>query len=720
MVGHDIANAVSISFSGSIYTGGGGLGALGLPNTADIIFVHTASTLVGTNQNLRNAINSCSLLSTYTSKIGAISASLSGSEMILHSKNPTGSDGNSYIFQSHSFNQGIAAPSTTSLFGGGIGIGNVENPLRHGPSESVFFQLTDALATTVRFHCTTGSVAHTQATYPTISFHGSATESAITMASVSVARINQGILLGYTASGNTFPLLISASAKEINTHATYGAYMFFSQSVAGTGGNVLNGKRVGKDGNTYGTNNTFQLTGNNNFYGGTGPHNPSAHYTSSYVILTTRGPEFAGPSYDISTESYERHVFYWYSASNVHPQLGGYTTHSTTAINLGAPSFHNSSHSVSGSYDSFAIASRSLATIDAHVSFSSITNLNATWDQAYARHYWRLWDTNPDNAQGANFENIVTVTAVNHGNPPAAISGGLNSQNQFLVNTAAGGAVLSSGTASVSTIDGNRGIPGQILARRHDGKNLFEVSSSTMATESWNHVVYQKSGSHLQLYVNNVLECGITASDEGRCRNKDDIYFGVATRPTWSGEYEKEKDGTYYLNPRTQKPRRKMVREFMRPMSGALDEIRIYNRALTDEEITYHYRLPNGTPFVGNVFYEHGLLTITHPSSAYQSIASECTLSYKNTYTITENEYILDIKRGEYNFTMNPSIIEKSATGSRESKVATFVTDTEWDPYITTIGLYDTQARLLAVGKLSKPLRKDDGYDTTLVVRFDT
>ena len=69
---------------------------------------------------------------------------------------------------------------------------------------------------------------------------------------------------------------------------------------------------------------------------------------------------------------------------------------------------------------------------------------------------------------------------------------------------------------------------------------------------------------------------------------------------------------------------------------------------------------------------------------------------------------------------MNPSIIEKSATGSRESKVATFVTDTEWDPYITTIGLYDTQARLLAVGKLSKPLRKDDGYDTTLVVRFDT
>ena len=63
----------------------------------------------------------------------------------------------------------------------------------HGnsPSESVFFQLTDTLGTTVKFHCTSSPIAHTQATYPTISFHGTATSSAITMASISSARINQ-------------------------------------------------------------------------------------------------------------------------------------------------------------------------------------------------------------------------------------------------------------------------------------------------------------------------------------------------------------------------------------------------------------------------------------------------------------------------------------------------------------------------------------------------
>ena len=66
------------------------------------------------------------------------------------------------------------------------------------------------------------------------------------------------------------------------------------------------------------------------------------------------------------------------------------------------------------------------------------------------------------------------------------------------------------------------------------------------------------------------------------------------------------------------------------------------------------------------------------------------------------------------------TISSAGADSKRESNIASFITDTDWDPYITTIGLYDDSARLLAVGKLSRPLRKDDGYDTTIEVRFDT
>ena len=95
-------------------------------------------------------------------------------------------------------------------------------------------------------------------------------------------------------------------------------------------------------------------------------------------------------------------------------------------------------------------------------------------------------------------------------------------------------------------------------------------------------------------------------------------------------------------------------------------------------------------------------------------------MSFKNNFTITENEYSLNLKRGEYNFTMNPSILEKTPTGSRQRKIAPFVSETEWQPYITTVGLYNEEGQLLVVGKLSKPLQKNKGFDTTIVVQFDT
>ena len=40
-------------------------------------------------------------------------------------------------------------------------------------------------------------------------------------------------------------------------------------------------------------------------------------------------------------------------------------------------------------------------------------------------------------------------------------------------------------------------------------------------------------------------------------------------------------------------------------------------------------------------------------------------------------------------------------------------------PYITTIGLYDDKARLLAVGKCAQPIQKRDDIDMNFVVRWD-
>ena len=48
-----------------------------------------------------------------------------------------------------------------------------------------------------------------------------------------------------------------------------------------------------------------------------------------------------------------------------------------------------------------------------------------------------------------------------------------------------------------------------------------------------------------------------------------------------------------------------------------------------------------------------------------------------------------------------------------------FVTHSEFRPYVTQVGLYDEQDRLLAHAKLSKPIKLDNQYDTSFVVRFD-
>ena len=40
-------------------------------------------------------------------------------------------------------------------------------------------------------------------------------------------------------------------------------------------------------------------------------------------------------------------------------------------------------------------------------------------------------------------------------------------------------------------------------------------------------------------------------------------------------------------------------------------------------------------------------------------------------------------------------------------------------PYVTTIGLYNKDYQLLAVGKLAQPIQKRDDVDMNFIVRWD-
>jgi len=48
-----------------------------------------------------------------------------------------------------------------------------------------------------------------------------------------------------------------------------------------------------------------------------------------------------------------------------------------------------------------------------------------------------------------------------------------------------------------------------------------------------------------------------------------------------------------------------------------------------------------------------------------------------------------------------------------------FATASYFDPYVTTVGLYNNNQELLAVGKMAQPLPTSKTTDTTILVNID-
>ena len=126
----------------------------------------------------------------------------------------------------------------------------------------------------------------------------------------------------------------------------------------------------------------------------------------------------------------------------------------------------------------------------------------------------------------------------------------------------------------------------------------------------------------------------------------------------------------------------------------------------------------SGSNIVGNIFYPHGIIVITSASNSVINnfvTSSNVTCSFSSSYKIFETQYKCTIRENEYNFSLNPSTI----SGSTEGTPYGFVTASYFSPYITTIGLYDEQQNLLAVGKLAQPLPSSPTTDTTILINID-
>ena len=166
----------------------------------------------------------------------------------------------------------------------------------------------------------------------------------------------------------------------------------------------------------------------------------------------------------------------------------------------------------------------------------------------------------------------------------------------------------------------------------------------------------------------------------------------------------------------------------------------------------------------GNIIYEHGIVTLfdydcdsylsdfygtaIYGTSFYGGTSAPCvdtldwlnawvsdsdiTMSFSSSYNIYETQYKATISENEFNYTLNPSSITGSQiptvfpsssinwenTASSGVRLST-VTGSYFSPYITTVGLYNEDFQLLAIGKLAKPLQSSQTTDTTILVNID-
>jgi len=147
-----------------------------------------------------------------------------------------------------------------------------------------------------------------------------------------------------------------------------------------------------------------------------------------------------------------------------------------------------------------------------------------------------------------------------------------------------------------------------------------------------------------------------------------------------------------------------------------------------------------GSLKVGDIIYEHGMIILTNDGipgqDGYGFVTYEggsygvgdvsfindfittpnITCSFESTVTIYETQYKCTIRQNEFNFSQNPSLISGS---SNSGIISSFATGSYFDPYVTTVGLYDNAYNLLAVAKLAQPLPLSSVTDTSILINLD-
>ena len=167
--------------------------------------------------------------------------------------------------------------------------------------------------------------------------------------------------------------------------------------------------------------------------------------------------------------------------------------------------------------------------------------------------------------------------------------------------------------------------------------------------------------------------------------------------------------------------------------------------------------LSSSDNYVGNVFYEHGIAILTETASYisntfYTSSNTHYEIEYQSTVRTRQLEYDCRLNANEYNSTSNPTILSSSdaitcnewGPDSRRFGIYTTTDGTtqefvnsgsvcnitepiiasqfrtlDWQPYVTTIGLFNEHDEMLMIAKFPQPIRKLAEQSMLIKVKLD-
>lgn len=92
-------------------------------------------------------------------------------------------------------------------------------------------------------------------------------------------------------------------------------------------------------------------------------------------------------------------------------------------------------------------------------------------------------------------------------------------------------------------------------------------------------------------------------------------------------------------------------------------------------------------------------------------------IKFKNEYIVYETYIKCNIKNTEFNLTYNPTILDN--INNISGSIKAFATGSKFNPYITTIGLYNNNNELLAVAKLGQPIKLSENIDNTIIIKYE-